>query len=182
MRDKKESGFSLLEVMIAITLFAFFISAFLTSQGYNVSDSEVSEQQLILHGLAERTMNELLINPPRFSNATQDTKEKKKFEETDLANFEYELEIKKLVIPDFGQLFGGKNNNEDSDNNYYSSENQGNRDSNLEKLIFEQLKKNIERMLWQVRITVTNKDNGMSYSLSSYLTDYNQKVQLNVGF
>src|SRR5690606_35456920 len=101
-----EAGFSLMEVMIAITLFAFFITAFLTSQGYNVADSENSEQQLLLHGLAERTMNELLINPPRFTNATQNSKETKRFEESTYSNFEYELEIKKLVIPDFGQLFG----------------------------------------------------------------------------
>lgn len=183
MKYQKESGFSLLEVMIAITLFAFFITAFLTTQGYNVSDSENSEQQLALHSLAERTMNELLINPPKFSNATQNTKETKKFEETEFANFEYELEIKKLVIPDFGQLFGqGSNSQEEDDNNYYSDSNKSNRNSSLEKVIFEQLKKNIERILWQIRITVINKDNGMSYSLSTYLTDYNQKVQLNVGF
>lgn len=181
MKVKSESGFSLLEVMIAITLFAFFITAFLTSQGYNVSDSETSEQQLILHSLAEKTINEIIINPPRFSNATQNSNEKKKFEETEYSNYEYELEIKKLVIPDFGQLFGSKSGTDEGENDYYSSANQNKRDSNLEKVIFEQLKKNIERMLWQVRITVINKDNGMSYSLSTYLTDYNQKVQLNVG-
>ncbi len=183
MKNKFEAGFSLLEVMIAITLFAFFITAFLTSQGYNVTDSENSEQQLILYTLAERTMNELVINPPRFTNATQNSKEVKKFEESQFANYEYELEIKKLVIPDFGQLFGQTGgNNQDQDNSYLSSANTANRNTSLEKVIFEQLKKNIERMLWQVRITVVNKENGMSYSLSTYLTDYNQRVQLNVGF
>ncbi|HLW56600.1 MAG TPA: prepilin-type N-terminal cleavage/methylation domain-containing protein [Bacteriovoracaceae bacterium] len=181
MKVKSESGFSLLEVMIAITLFAFFITAFLTTQGYNVTDSENSEQQLILHSLAERTMNELIINPPRFTNATQNSKEVKKFEDSQYANFEYELEIKKLVIPDFGQLFSQGGNSEDQDNAYYSDSNRANRNTNLEKIIFDELKKNIERILWQVRITVINKENGMSYSLSSYLTDYNQKVQLNVG-
>lgn len=180
MKLKSEAGFSLLEVMIAITLFAFFVSAFLTSQGYNVSDSETSEQQLMLHSLAERTMNELLINPPKFSNATQNTKETKKFDESQYSNFEYELEIKKLVIPDFGQMFG-QTQNEDQDNAYLSDSNRSNRNSSLEKVIFTELKKNIERILWQVRITVVNKENGMKYSLSSYLTDYNQKVQLNVG-
>lgn len=181
MKVKSESGFSLLEVMIAITLFAFFITAFLTTQGYNVTDSENSEQQLVLHSLAERTMNELMINPPRFTNATQNSKEVKKFEDSQYANFEYELEIKKLVIPDFGQLFSQGGSSEDQDNAYYSASNRANRNTNLEKIIFEELKKNIERILWQVRITVINKENGMSYSLSSYLTDYNQRVQLNVG-
>lgn len=181
MKKNLEAGFSLLEVMIATTLFAFFITAFLTTQGYNVSDSENSEQQLILHTLAERTMNELMINPPRFTNATQNSKETKKFEDSQYAHYEYELEIKKLVIPDFGQLFSQGGNSEEQDNAYYSSSNRGNRNTNLEKVIFEELKKNIERMLWQVRITVINKENGLSYSLSTYLTDYNQRVQLNVG-
>ena len=183
MKLKSESGFSLLEVMIAITLFAFFISAFLSSQGYNVADSVTSEQQLELHTLAERTMNELLINPPKFTNAQKNSIETKKFEESQFSNFEYDLEIKKLEIPDFGQLFGQQAQSaENAESDYYNSANKNNRNAGLEKVIFEQLKKNIERMLWQVRITVRNKETGMSYSLSSYITDYNQKVQLNVGF
>ena len=54
MGEIKEKGFSLLEVMIALTLFAFFATAFLSSQGYNVADSRLSEEQLILQQLAER--------------------------------------------------------------------------------------------------------------------------------
>ena len=186
MKLKNESGFSLLEVMIAITLFAFFISAFLSSQGYNVADSVNSEQQLELHSLAERTMNELLINPPKFTNAQKNSIETKKFTESEYSNFEYDLEIKKMEIPDFGQLFAQKGQGGEEggggDSSYYNNANKANRNSGLEKVIFEQLKKNIERMLWQVRITVRNKETGMSYSLSSYITDYNQRVQLNVGF
>lgn len=187
MKLKNESGFSLLEVMIAITLFAFFISAFLSSQGYNVADSVNSEQQLELHTLAEKTMNELLINPPKFTNAQKNSIETKKFPETEYSQFEYDLEIRKLEIPDFGQLFaqkgqGGEEGGSGNDSSYYNNANKANRNSSTEKVIFEQLKKNIERMLWQVRITVRNKETRMSYSLSSYMTDYNQKVQLNVGF
>ena len=79
---KNQQGFSLLEVMIAITLFAFFVTAYLTGQGYNIEDSRISEEQLILQQLAERKINELIFEPPKFSNATDNSKETKTFEES----------------------------------------------------------------------------------------------------
>jgi len=81
-----QKGFSLLEVMIAVTLFAFFVTAYLTSQGYNVEDSRLSEEQLILQQLAERKISELILNPPKFSNATANMVETKTFEETEFKN------------------------------------------------------------------------------------------------
>lgn len=182
-------GFSLLEVMIAITLFAFFITAYLTSQGYNVDDSRLSEEQLKLQELAEGKINELIINPPKFTNAQSDIKETKRFEEKELSDYEYTLELKKLTIPDFAQLFSQKDGaTEDAQDNYEGNyfdegtQGRGQRNSNLEKLIFEELKKNIERMIWQARVTVTNKQTKYSFTLSTFLTNYNEQVQLNVGF
>lgn len=188
IKYSKEQGFSLLEVMIAITLFAFFVTAFLTSQGYNVSDSALSEEQLMLQSLAERKINELVLDPPKFSNATENLKETKTFEEKDYANYEYTLEMKKLTMPDFGQLFANKGAagpeaSEAYEGNYFNeSGNTSNRNANLEKLVFEELKKNIEKIIWQARVTVTNKETKYSFTLSTFLTNYNEKVQLNIGF
>lgn len=184
---KNERGFSLLEVMIAITLFAFFITAYLTSQGYNVEDSRLSEEQLILQQLAERKINELILDPPKFSNATANLKETKTFEEADFTNYEYTLEIKKLTIPDFAQLFSQKDatTSEAKDSyegDYYSEGATGQRNAALEKMIFEELKKNIEKVIWQARVTVTNKETKYNFTLSTFLTNYNEKIQLNVGF
>jgi len=181
---KNDKGFSLLEVMIAITLFAFFITAFLSSQGYNVADSALSEQQLMLQSLCEKKINELMLNPPKFTNANQDTKETKPFDEKDLSDYEWTLELKKLTIPDFGALFAQKNAKEasgNSDNNYLANGNQAQRNSTLEKMVFDELKKNIERILWQARITVRNKQTDYTYSLSTFITNYNEKIQLNIG-
>jgi prepilin-type N-terminal cleavage/methylation domain-containing protein len=183
----RHSGFSLLEVMIAITLFAFFITAFLTSQGYNISDSVLSEQQITLQTLAERKINELHLEPPTFSNATENLKETKRFEEKEFENFEYTLEIKKLTIPDFGQLFSQKNalsgDAQDSyEGDYYNDNNMNGRNTNLEKLVFDELKKNIEKIIWQARVTVTNKESNYSFTLSTYLTNYNENIQLNINF
>jgi prepilin-type N-terminal cleavage/methylation domain-containing protein len=182
----KQDGFSLVEVLIAITLFALFVVAFLTSQGYNVSDSQLSEEQLMLQQLAERKINELFLDPPKFQNITGNFKETKSFEGKDLSNFEYTLEIKKLTIPDFAQLFAQKGGaSEDAQESYEGSYFEGSgqqRNSSLEKLVFEELKKNIERMIWQARVTVTNKETKYTYTLATWLTNYNEKVQLNVGF
>lgn len=181
-----QAGFSLLEVMIAITLFAFFITAFLTSQGYNVSDSALSEEQLTLQQLCESKINELHLDPPKFTNATENLKETKPFEGKDLENYEYTLELKKLTIPDFAQLFAQKDaateEAQDAYEGNYLKQGAGNRNASLEKMVFEQLKKNIERIIWQARITVTNKETKYNYTLSTFLTNYDEQVQLNIGF
>lgn len=171
--------------MIAVTLFAFFATAYLTSQSYNVQDSYLSEEQLILQQLAERKVNELVLDPPKFSNVTATLKETKTFEEADFKNYEYTLEIKKLTIPDFAQLFAQKDATTDEakdsyEGDYYSGNNK--RNDALEKLIFEELKKNIEKVIWQARVTVTNKETKYNFTLSTFLTNYNEKIQLNVGF
>lgn len=186
MKNLKQKGFSLLEVMIALTLFALFITAFLGAQGYNVTDSELSREQLILQGLAERKVNELILDPPKFTNADNNKKETKSFEESEWQNYEYTIELKKLTIPDFGQLFGqkgamGEEGREAYEGDYFDDSNKSQRNANFEKMIFEELKKNIEKILWQARVTITNKETKYSYSLSTYLTNYNEKVQLNVG-
>jgi prepilin-type N-terminal cleavage/methylation domain-containing protein len=182
-----QSGFSLLEVMIAITLFALFVTAYLTSQGYNVEDSRLSEEQLTLQQLAEKKINEIVLNPPKFSNATASTKETKTFEESEFTNYEYTLEIKPVIIPDFAQLFaqkdGASNDAKESyDGDYFNEGTAGQRNAAIEKMVFEELRKNIERILWQVRITIRNKETNYNYSLSTFITNYDEKIQLNVGF
>ncbi len=184
---KNQKGFSLIEVLIAITLFAFFVTAFLTAQGYNVSDSQLSEEQLMLQQLCERKINELYLDPPKFQNMANGLKETKTFEENDLKGYEYTLEIKKLTIPDFAQLFGQKDGVSEEgqdayEGNYMNQGNAGQRNAGLEKMVFEELKKNIEKIVWQARVTVTNKETKYSYSLATWLTNYNEKIQLNIGF
>ncbi len=189
LKSDFQKGFSLIEVMIAITLFAFFVTAYLTSQGYNVQDSQLSEEQLILQQLAERKINEIVLDPPKFTNATQNMKETKSFEESDLKNYEYTIEMKRLTIPDFAQLFAQKDaasaeakNSYEGDYFKEGAQGGGGRNDAVEKMVFEELKKNIERILWQVRITITNKETKYSFALSTFITNYNEKVQLNVGF
>lgn len=173
--------------MIAITLFAFFVTAYLTSQGYNVEDSRLSEEQINLQGLAEQKINEIVLNPPRFTNATANLKETKTFEESEFSKYEYTLEIKRVTIPDFAQLFAQKGSaseegRESYDGDYFSEGAAGQRNVALEKMVFEELRKNIERILWQVRVTIRNKETNYKYTLSTFITNYDERIQLNVGF
>jgi len=184
---KNQKGFSLIEVLIAITLFAFFVTAFLTAQGFNVSDSQLSEEQLMLQQLCERKINELYLDPPKFQNIVGSLTETKTFEENELTNFEYTLEVKKLTIPDFAQLFGQKDGvsaegKEAYEGSYMNESNTSQRNSAMEKMVFEELRKNIEKIIWQARVTVTNKETKYSYTLATWLTNYNERIQLNVGF
>lgn len=184
---RRAGGFSLLEVMIALTLFAIFASAFLVSQGYNVSDSALSEEQIRLHSLCERKMSEVLLNPPKFSNAMSDLKETKTFENKEDQNYSYTVEWKKLKIPDFGKIFAQQASESGEEappegDKYFDDDVSSGRNKGLENMIFEKLKNNLERILWQVRLTVTNKETKYSYSLSRWVTNYGEPVQLNINF
>lgn len=182
-----EQGFSLLEVMIALTLFSIFIASYLVSQGYNVSDSALNEEQLLLQQLCEAKLNQLFLEPPKFNSIPMGMKDTKKFEESEFSGYEYTIEVKKIVLPNFSELFGKKGNaseealEENQENDYFNENNKAQRNSSVETMVFDTLKKNVEKIIWQARITVTNKETKYSYSLSTYLTDYNEKVQLQLG-
>ncbi len=184
---RNNSGFTLIEVTIAITIFAFFATAFLTGQGYNVQDSALSQEQLVLEMLAEREINRLYIDPPKFTNVTANTKETKKFDEAEFKEYEYTLEINKIVLPDFSKLFSQKGGTTDEasdayEGNYFNNSTNGSRNSTIETMVFNEVKKNIERIIWQARVTVTNKETKYSVSLSTFITNFNEKIQLNVSF
>jgi prepilin-type N-terminal cleavage/methylation domain-containing protein len=175
---QNQDGFTLVEVMIALTLFALFISAFLMSQGANITMSAQMAEDIMMHNLAERTINEVLINPPVFTNATDKEIETKDFTEESLAKYKYTIEYKKLEIPDLNQLMG-KQDNEDDTSYDTTNRNQG---AAIQKMVFEKLKKNIEQIIWQVKVTITNKQNNYTYQLTSWITNPKARIDTNFGF
>jgi prepilin-type N-terminal cleavage/methylation domain-containing protein len=176
-------GFSLIEVMIALTLFAVFVSAYLVSQGYNVTDASLNQEQLILHELCEQKINEYYYNPPTFNNTQENLKETKAFENKEFSNYSYTIEMKRLKVPDFAKIFASKNQGsdaEDSESKYFDEDN-ASRNKSFETIVFNKMKENVEKIIWQVRVTVTNKETKYSYSLSSWLTNYNEPLDVNIG-
>ncbi|MDA9793264.1 prepilin-type N-terminal cleavage/methylation domain-containing protein [Bacteriovoracaceae bacterium] len=176
--DKKldQSGFSLLEVLIALTIFAVFVTAFLTAQGYNISDSITIKEELTLRNLAELKINEIILNPPEFTEALNNKIEKKNFELEGLKNYSYEIVYKKIVMPDFSQL----TNSDEAINEEVQEQD---KNGNIQKMVMEKLKENIEKIIWQVQVTIKNSDNGdnFAFTVSTWISDPKAKIELNLG-
>lgn len=153
-----EKGFTLVEVMISLAIFAVFASAYLTAQGYNISDSTVMREELNLKRYAELKINEIIVTPPELKDSLTLTKDTGKFEEDD--NFTYSIEYKKFVVPDLNKITGGDEEAQDQN----------------EAKIFDNIKKNLEKIIWQVEVTVKNETSERIYSVSTWL--YNHQAQI----
>lgn len=164
-------GFSLIEVMIALMIFGVYVTALIFSQSNNVSGSMKMASDLELHNLAEMKLNEILIRKKEFTNATENEVDSGAFEIEGYKNYKYEIKIRKNEFPDFAQIMG-KSEDEDSDQN----------NSALQKLIFDKMKKNVEEILWQVNVKVTNTNTDESYELNSWINKTNAKLDTNFSF
>ena len=169
-----QDGFTLVEVMIALTIFAVFISTFLMSQGTNISNSIIMMEDVTLHNLAESKMNEIILDPPVFTNGLENNKKSKNFKDEGYKKYKYTIEYKKLEIPDLSQLMG---QSEEQDNPNEDSKNDA-----IKKMVFKKLKLNMEMILWQVKVTITNTESDYSYELSSWITNTEAVLDTNFGF
>ena len=166
-------GFTILEVLIALTIFAVFISVFVTSQGGNLADSVMIREEIKLRQLCEQKLNEIIANPPVFSESLTLTPETKTFESTsndkDLENYEYTIEYKLFKIPDIEKITG------EAAGSDYEGESAGL--SGIQKSLMEQIKNNMEKLLWQVKVTITNKNTKFYFNLSTWLLNNDANVQ-----
>ena len=174
INSNNQNGFTLVEVMIALTLFAVFVTVFLMSQGTNVANSIQMAEDITLHNLAESKINEVILDPPTFTNATASDKETKNFEDEGFKHYKYTIEYKKLEIPDLNQLMG-KSDEEDNPN-------EDNKNNAIKKMVFKKLKDNMEKILWQVKVTITNTETDYKYDLSTWVTNPDAKIDTNFGF
>ena len=168
-----QSGFTLVEVMIALTLFAVFTTVFIMSQATNQNNSSVMSEDIKLHNLAEMKINEILLDPPEFTNATDNTKESKAFDIEGYKIYKYTIEYKKLEIPNLNELSGKE---EDDDPSGES------RNNAIQKMVFQKLKENMEKILWQVKVTVENTETQYAYELTSWISNPEAKIDTNFGF
>jgi type II secretion system protein I len=157
-----QQGFTLIEVMIALAIFAVFITAFITSQGTNLSISARFREELTLHQLAVNKLNEVIVSPPELSERLELAPETGKFENNELYTFS--ITYKRFIIPDLSKIQGGIENQAD------------NQQAQLEQRLFASIKDNMERLLWQVEIMVANSESKEEYRLSTWL--YNPKGQV----
>lgn len=171
---KDQKGMTLIEVTIAIFLFAVFITAFMTGQGDNISDSIEFKGELLLKDIAEMKMHETIINPPQDFrpgagkvNVAQD---KPKFENIEeYPDYRYAVQLFKVSIPEFDKITGQA-----------EDENNPNQDQTMQRRIFDNFKRNMEQLVWQIIITVEHKPSGASYDLSTWYYNPQGRIQLDI--
>ena len=161
---------TLIEVAIATTLFAIFALSFISGQGSNVLDSVRMKQELELKDLAELKLNEVILDPPQFEESLTETgKETKPFE--DFPGYKYTLEFKKLTLPDLSKMTGdGEEGNVDEDPQL----------AQVRQKVFATIVENMEKMVWQVSLTVIHEESQNSFEITSWLYNHEAKVALNV--
>ncbi|MBC7714491.1 MAG: prepilin-type N-terminal cleavage/methylation domain-containing protein [Rhizobacter sp.] len=166
-----KSGFTLIEVMIAIAIFAVFAVTFGTGFGYNMLDSGRLKGDIILKDYAENKINDIISNPPTLSDSLTLTKETKDVEAD--TNYQTIVEFKKFTVPDVTKIMGAKGAEDGG-----QTEEEGQK-AQMQKRIFAVYKENMEKMIWQVEVTAKNKTTGELFRLSSWIM--NQQADVKIG-
>jgi prepilin-type N-terminal cleavage/methylation domain-containing protein len=161
---KNKRGFSLMEVMIAITIFTTFITVFVITNASNLTDSMLLREEITLRELCEDKVNELVLNPPEFREALTLSPETKTFEHN--KKYKYSITYKRFIVPDLGKLTG-------------TSEDDGGGESNAVQIaLMKKVTDSMKEMVWQAEVTVTNTENDYFYTLSTWL--YNEKAKIDM--
>ncbi len=168
-KNIKNAGFSLLEIMMALTIFSVFVTVFLANQSYNIADSIQMAEEIKVHHLAESMLNEIFLNPPDFVESLDGKKEVKTFKTSGYENYSYQIMYKKIKLPSFDKLIP-------------PSEDPNKGVSPQEKMVMEKLKENIEKVIWQVEVSIKNKQTDYEYSLSTWIQNNKAEIDLNLGF
>lgn len=162
-----QSGFTLMEVMIAIAIFATFSTVFVTGFGYNMLDSGNLKEDILLKDFAENKINDIITNPPTLADSLTLTKETKEIEGH--SNYQTIVEYRKFFVPDMTKIADTPE----------ATDNEDNQQAAMEKRIFTVFKENMEKMIWQVEVTVKNKTSGQTFVLDAWI--YNQAADVKIG-
>lgn len=163
-----QSGFTLMEVMIAIAIFAVFSTTFVTGMGYNLLDSGNLRQDILLKDFCENKMNDIITNPPELRETLTIAPETKDVE----GNTDYQtiVRYKKFFVPDMTKIAGKGADEEENEEESQQAQ--------MEKRIFTVFKENMEKMVWQVEVTTKNKLTGESFTLATWLMNPNADVKI----
>ncbi|MBT7609824.1 MAG: prepilin-type N-terminal cleavage/methylation domain-containing protein [Bacteriovoracaceae bacterium] len=160
-------GMTLLEVMIALAIFSVFIVSYMVSQGYSIKDSTDLKEDIKLRALCLQVIDETTVTPPIFRESLTLTPETKKFEDDE--DYSYTVIWKRLVIPDISKIQGSDPLEQDGKQS---------REGVIQKKIFDNVKKNLEEMIWQMEVTVESQLTKNKFILSTWLYNDKAKVKL----
>ncbi|RLA65403.1 MAG: hypothetical protein DRQ88_03365 [Epsilonproteobacteria bacterium] len=165
---RNDHAFALIEVMIALFIFAVFMAVFATTQGYNLSDSMQMREEITLEELAESEINQILISPPKIFNLgmTLGAGDTRPIEGYD--GYERTIKWYEFKVPDYKKIQGNEEEEEAGV--------QG--DPAFTRKIYKEIKTNLGKLLWQLEVTITNKETGFTYTLSTFVMDPKAKVKI----
>ena len=163
-------GFSLLEVMMAMFIVAIFGVALLTGIGGNVFRSSEMREDLKVVELVEMKINELILDPPEFDETllTAFTNEEK-FK--DFPDYTYSIKMHPFMLADYLASLGQGPESEE-----YAEEGE------LYKRVFNMVSRNVQKMIWQIEVTVTHTESERSYSVSTLLFNRDVNIDWEGGF
>lgn len=161
-----QNGFSLFEVLVAIAIFSVFLAAYVVSEGQSLTASQNLETELVMRKLGEEVLTEAILNPPEYSKSLTFTPEEKRFEDDRYERYRYTVEYQLVEIPNLADLTGK------------SEENQGNQA--VQTRIFDQFKRNIEEMIWQVGVRVKDTNSSLEFYISTWVRNRKARVQISI--
>jgi len=170
---KCEKGMTLIEVLIAVALFATFVVSFMAVQSDNISDSIQFKGDLLLKDLALMKMNETIVNPesdfrPSAGKVTiEQPKEWKKFEE--YPEYSFAIQFYKVFIPELSKITGQEEGENNPDQN-----------QSVRQRIFDEFKRNMEVLVWQIRVVVRHEASKETYELSTWFYNQGGRVQFGI--
>ena len=153
-----------MEILVAITIFAFFISLFTVGMGNNINDGINFRKSTQMANLAQLILEQNQAHPPKIDPAKNTDLITKAFE--DNPNFQYTLKFSPIKIPSLAALKGEQEGGEKKGQDQ------------AEQMIFEQITQNLEKMILQLEVTVTDLTTKETYITSTWL--YNQEVKVEI--
>lgn len=171
---KVHLGFTLIEVMIALAVFSVFAVAFVTAQGYGLADSSDMRKEQFLQQLCQNKLSEILLDPPKLNEALtlKEGGETKSFE--DYPEYEYNIKYKQFELPSIEKFkaMGASEDDETSNDDDQSSESQA-----VEAKVYSEIQRIMKEALWQITVTVKNKEDQFPFSLSTWLINDSAKYE-----
>ncbi len=130
------------------------------------------QEELTLQNLCESKLNEIILNPPRFEKSLTLMEETKSFE-NDYSNYEFSIKYEQMHMPDLSEISSSGKSGESDDGG-------DDKDAMVQKKVLKEISKNLDEMIWQVRVRVRNKSSGYNYELSTWLRNYEAKPKINI--
>ncbi len=166
MKKNSQGGFSLFEVLVAISIFAVFFIVFANSFFHNQRASTELNQELAMSSLAEKVIRETLVAMPALSESLHKSNKKETFEAPN-QDYTYTVEWSRLEFPNFGELMNAANPEEEASAN-----------QSIMNQVFKQVQEATKDVVWQMRLTIIHTASGREYPVSFWVKNPNKEITL----